>query len=224
MRTIVIAVFLLVSLITSPSWAFDYDLKDALIERTDENGNKSYAVNINIIDYYINEIAKHAIEYPPRFSSKQEQDDIVFNLTKLLKLLEIIGENQQNNPDFLFKAAFANSMGHNLNLKGSDQKSKYYFEKLLSIDPNSQLGNYHYGMFLAGTNKYHFDSIQYLEKSLMLGNQDARYTLGLLYVQKGEMEKGLGLLNSYSNDNPNNEKAKKVISAINSNKLEFKSN
>ena len=99
----IIMVFLFILLFPIHSFAanWDYDLKDAMIEKTDGNGKKSYTVDMGMIDYYIKRISVHARSYPPRFASKEEQKDVVSKLTQLLALLEIIGENQQNNPDFL---------------------------------------------------------------------------------------------------------------------------
>jgi tetratricopeptide (TPR) repeat protein len=221
MKIKIVITFLLVFSMVSIAIGWDYDLKDAMVETVDKNGNKHYSVNMKVIDYYINRISMHAKEYPPSFKSKEEQEEIINKLNQLIGFLEILGENNKNNPDFLSRAAFSYSMGHNVNIKGAAQKSHYYYEKLLEITPESPIANYHYGMFLAGTQPYHYDSIPYLEKALKLGQKDARYTLGLLYYQKGDKEKGLGMLQEYSSDNPNDEHVKKVIEAINSGKLKF---
>ncbi len=200
-----------------------YELRQAIFEKTDDKGIKSHSVDMEIISYYIERISVYAKQYPPRFKSKDEQDEVVGKLKQLLELLEIIGENQQNNPDFLAKAAFANSMGHNVDLKGSAKVVGDYYKKLIILKPESPVANYHYGMFLSGTNKYHFESIPYLEKALRLGQEEAKYTIGLLYFQQGQKDIGLSMLKKYSLDNPSNEHVKKVIKAINSGKLKFES-
>ena len=161
MRTIVAIALLLACPLTCIAEEWDYNLRDAMIEKVDETGNKRYSVDVQIIDYHINRISIHAKEYPPRFQSKEEQEEIIFKLNQLLRLLEIISENQQSNPAFLERAAFSYSMGHNVNLEGAAQKSKFYYEKLLEITPENPVANYQYGMFLSGTRKYHFDGIPY---------------------------------------------------------------
>lgn len=223
MRSTIAFVLILLFPILAKAEVWDYELRDAMVEKVDERGNKSHSVDMRVIDYYISRIAFYAKEYPPKFKNKEEQDEVINKLEQLIGLLEIIGENQQNNPEFLARAAFANSMGHNVDLEGAAEKSGAYYEKLLRITPESPIANYHYGMFLSGTRKYHFDSIPYLEKALKLGQEDARYTLGLLYYEQGEKEKGMLMLEKYSMDNPKNVHVKKIIEAINSGNLKFES-
>ena len=223
MKPIIIFTFLLLLSTHGSAEVWDYQLKDAMVEKVDEKGKKSHTIDMRVIDYYINRISTHAKEYPPKFKSKKEQDEVIDKLEQLIGLLEIIGENQQNNPEFIARAALANSMGHNVDLKGSAEKSGIYYKKLLRLTPDSPIANYHYGMFLSGTRKHHFDSIPYLEKALKLGQEDARYTLGLLYYQLGDKEKGMSMLRKYSLNNPKNKHVKKLIEAINSGKLKFES-
>lgn len=201
-----------------------YEISDILVKQQNENGQTTYSANVEIIDYYINRISINAKEYPPRFSSKEEQEEVTSKLSQLINILEIIGENQQENPDFLFQAAIANSMGHNLDLQGSADRAKNYFDKLLNISPENPEANYQYGMFLSGTSAYHFDGIPYLEKALAYGQKDALFTLGLLAVQQGHKEKGLAYLTEFSENNPEDTYAKRVINAVNEGKIQFKSN
>jgi hypothetical protein len=79
------------------------------------------------------------------------------------------------------------------------------------------------GMFLASTHKYHWDSIPYLQKALELGAEDARYTLGLLFVQQGKMKEGMDHLQTYSKKHPENGHVKNIIKAIENGELQFKS-
>jgi tetratricopeptide (TPR) repeat protein len=222
MRILTILLFLFFPL---HSWAnnWEYKLEDAINQKVDEYGNKNHSVDMRVIDYYLEIISNHAKEYPPKFKSKEEQQEIVTKLEQLIELLEIIGENKHDSPEFLARAAFANSMGHNVNLKGSAEKSGSYYKKLLKITPENPVANYQYGMFLSGTKKYHFDSIPYLEKALELKQYDARYTLGLLYYQQGKKEKGMKMLQKFASDNPSNSYVKKIIDALKSGKLKFES-
>lgn len=80
------------------------------------------------------------------------------------------------------------SMGHNLDL-GTSELSKQYFEKALKIEPNNVKANYLFGMFLVSTRKYFYDSIPYLEKALKLGKEDARFSLGLVYLRQKKLKK-----------------------------------
>ncbi len=223
MNYLILLLFLVASpgLLAAEDWK--YDIRDSLVEKTDEKGNKSYSVDMNVIDYYINRISVHAKEYPPKFESEEQRKNISDKLSILIKTLEIFGKNQQRNPEILARSAFVNSMGHNLDFENASKNAKLQYEKLLKLVPDSPLANYQYGMFLSGTSKYHFDGIPYLEKALSLGQDDARYTLGLLYFQKGEKDKGMKMLEEYSKSNPKNKHVKKTIKAIKNGTLKFQS-
>lgn len=201
-----------------------YELKDALIEKVGSDGKKTHAINVEVIDYYINRIAEHAREYPPKFRDEQQKQEVVEKLRQLLSLLDILGENQQNNPEYLRRAAFANSMGHNLDIPESSAKAMDFYRRLLKVEPESKLANYYYGMFLVGTRKYHFDGIPFLEKALALGVEDARFTLGLLQVERGKTEEGLRYLETYAKNTPDNQHVRKVIEGVKNGNLKFHAN
>ena len=218
-----IVTFLLLALpLAAISSDWKYELSDALSKSENATGITEYKVNMEVIDYYISRIAEHAKEYPPRFRSQEEFNDVAEKLEKLIGVLSIIGENQKQNAEFLLRSAFAQSMAHNINMRGAADKAKDDFDKLLKLEPDNIKGNYLDGMFLSGTQKYHFESIPYLEKAFTLGETDAQYTLGLLYYQQGDKGKGLRYLQEYAKNNPDQERVKKVISAIESGKLQFK--
>jgi tetratricopeptide (TPR) repeat protein len=221
MKKYIITLLLFTFPLTAISSDWKYELSEALSKSENADGITQYSVNMKVIDYYISRIAEHAKEYPPRFESQEEFNDVVNKLEKLIGVLAIIGENQQQNTDLLLRSASVHSMAHNINMRGAADKAKEEFEKLLKLEPDNVKGNYLYGLFLSGTQKYHFQSIPYLEKSFALGQTDAQYTLGLLYFQQGDKEKGLRYLREYAANNPEKERVKKVISAIESGKLKF---
>ena len=222
MKKYIITLLLLALPFAAISSDWKHELSEALSKSENEEGITQYKVNMEVIDYYISRIAVHAKEYPPRFKSQEEFNDVAEKLEKLIGVLSIIGQNQQQNAEFLLRSAFVQSMAHNINMKGAADKAKEDFDKLLKLEPDNIKGNYLYGMFLSGTQKYHFESIPYLEKAFTLGENDAQYTLGLLYFQQGDKDKGLKYLQKYAKNNPDQERVKKVISAIETGKLQFK--
>ena len=203
-----------------------YELDDALVKRIDSDGSERYSVDMMVVDYYIKRIRRHAWQYPPKFASEEQQVEVTDKLRRLLKLLEMMGQTPQASVDsqFLARAAYSNSMGHNADIKGAAERARHYYGKLLEVSPDSVTANYEYCMFLAGTRVSHFDSIPYLEKALALGNDDARYTLGLILVRQGNTKKGLEMLEQYSSDHPDNERVKSMIEAVHAGTLKIKSN
>jgi len=221
MKRYIISLLFLAFPLAALSADWKYELSEALSKSKNEEDVDQYSINLEIVDDYIERIAKHAKEYPPRFTSKEEYEDVAEKLNGLIGVLAIVSENQQNNPELLLRLGFVQSMAHNININGAADKAKENYEKLLKISPNNIKGNYLFGMFLSGTRKYHFDSIPFLEKALALGETDSQYTLGLLYYEQGDKEKGLKYLRKYSENNPEQDRVKKVINAIETGKLKF---
>lgn len=174
------------------------------------------------ISEYIEMAEPFIRQYPPRFKSKEHQEDLL-SCTKAV-IGEVGGLNISNINDcaVLTDLGYILSMGYNLDL-GSGDVVRQYFNKALSIGEDDLKTNYLYGMFLVSTAKYQLDSIPYLEKALQLGKEDARFTLGLLKIQQGKNEEGLQMLEMFSEKNPENDHVKMMIQKVKDNQLKFHS-
>lgn len=64
--------------------------------------------------------------------------------------------------------------------------------------------------------------MKYLEKAYRLGVEDSAYTLGLAYLGLGDKRKALEYLEAYAQNNPDDEKAKRLIEGIESGKVVVK--
>ncbi|MES9856905.1 MAG: hypothetical protein ABW166_09920 [Sedimenticola sp.] len=221
MKKYILALLLSTVPFVAVSSDWKYELREIVSKTKKADGSTTYFFNMDVFDYYIGRIATHAKEYPPRFRSKEERAEVTEKLKKLIRGVSNLSENQQDNPEFLLRSAFIQSMAHNLNIKGAAIKAKRDFERVLLIAPNDIKANYLFGMFLSGTSKYHYDGIPYLEKALNGGKARAQFTLGLLYYQQGHKEKGMSYLRQYSQSKPHQEPVKNVISAIDSGNVEF---
>jgi predicted Zn-dependent protease len=96
-------------------------------------------------------------------------------------MLDILINGPSPNPEILWRAGFLNSMGHNLDIAGSAEKTSTIFKNLLAMSPSDPRGNYMYGTYLAGIGKPK-DALPYLEKALFVGVADAAYTLGMTHL------------------------------------------
>ena len=65
------------------------------------------------------------------------------------------------------------------------------------------------------------EALPYLEKAHALGEVDALYTLGLIWVERGETEKGIAALELYATYKPNSN-ARKMVQAIRDGSLGFR--
>ena len=221
MKYIQICLLLLSFIMETSAMEWKYTMQDTLVKTITDKNKVQASVNVEVIDYFIAKITPYARQYPPHFENKADQVDVTKKLDQLSMILDVLVRNEPNNIGILNRAAFINNMAHNVNIKGTHTKAKKYYEKSLFLKPDSEKINSLYGMFLANTEKVPKESIGYLEKALKLGNEDARFTLGLLYVRQGKAEKGMQMLEQYEAKNPNNQHVKKIIKAIQDKKLTF---
>ena len=194
-----------------------YSLDDAFQKRTDQTGRERHSIDSEIIDYYLNRIASHARSYPPSFESAAQRREVGLKLRLLIDVLGIVADDDS---ELMLRYAFAQSMGHNLDFEGSAAEAVGAFEKFLQAQPDDRRGNYRYGMFLAST-KHGQRACPYLEQALAAGEEAARYTLGLLELQFGDREKGLRLLEQYTQNAPENIHARRMLTAAREGKLSF---
>jgi len=186
---------------------------------TDENGS----IIKSKLKEYIEFVSPYIREYPPRFKSKDHQKKIQLSTMMVIGEIKALEIDTIKDIDLLIDFGYILSMGHNLDL-GSSNLAKVYFDKAVSQEPDNVRANYLYGMFLVSTRKYFYDSIQYLEKALELGEEGARYTLGLIYMRKGNKEKSLKLLEEYAKNNPENNHVKKMIEHVKKDEVKVNTN
>lgn len=209
------------TLMMLPTLLFGQSLKDIVKQNSTEDGAVTYTFDVELLDTYADKIAAHALEYPPPgFKNKEEQKEIESDLKTILKLLDIIQEGNADNPEYLIRKGFLHSMGHNLDFKNSANQASDAFEKLLEIDPKNPRGNYLFGMFLSSTATGQEKSIKYLETAARLGVDDAKYTLGLLYLWQGKDNEGIACLQDYAEKYPES-RASMMVQAYKDGKLKF---
>ena len=186
----------------------------------DINGNVSKILTSE----YIQSIEPYIQQYPPKFLSKDQELQIRRSAELVVKQIESLAPQSLTDQDILIDLGWILAMAYNLDILSTEDFPREYFQRALTINKENRRGNYLMGMFLASTHKYHWESIPYLEKALQLGEEDARYTLGLLFVQKGKNKEGIDYLKTYSKKYPDNEHVKNVIKTIEEGKLQFKAN
>jgi tetratricopeptide (TPR) repeat protein len=170
------------------------------------------------IEKTLQEIAPHAARFPPKFASKEERVAIEQRLGDLLVLLDGASQHYPDDPAMLFYQGFANSMGHNLDLPGCDQKASAAYEQLLKLQPDNKQANYYYGSFLAETALIP-KSIPYLQKAIQLGVTDAHYTLAFVYLKQSDPQSALPEFKAYLAVHPENQQAEQMVAAIESGQL-----
>jgi tetratricopeptide (TPR) repeat protein len=159
-------------------------------------------------------------QYPPHFKDETNKKQVVEATRRVVSELDATDLSSVTEQQLVTDAAFIYAMAHNINL-GTAPKAKRTFERAISLNPDDPRTNYLFGMFLASTQTFHFESLPYLEKAFALGEKDSQFTIGLLLVEKGEREKGLAMLEACAERHPESEHIRKVIESIKNGSLEF---
>ncbi|WP_417069659.1 tetratricopeptide repeat protein [Niveibacterium terrae] len=190
---------------------------------TETPSGKKFSFNGAYLDQIINDLSAHAKNYPAQFDSPQDKQRAIQDVKTVSGMLDILTNVPNPNPAILVRAAYLNSIGHNLEIAGSAQKADALFRKLLAAQPADPRGNYMYGTFLSGAGKPG-EALPYLEKALSAGVSDAAYTIAMTHLALGEKELALKSLADYKRSNPGDADTDKLIEAIRSGKIELKKN
>lgn len=188
---------------------------------SETSDGKKYGLDGSYLDQMLNDLASHAKNYPPQFDTPQDRQRATQDVTLLSGMLDILINAPTPNLELLARAGFLNSIGYNLSIAGSGEKTNSIFQKLLSAAPSDPRGNYMYGTFLAGAGKQK-EALPYLEKALSVGVVDAAYAIGMTYLALGDKGKALERLEDYKRRKPADGNVDKLINAIRNGKIEFK--
>lgn len=221
LRRILLAILMLhASSVTCAKEYGNHDPKRMLTVSETPSGKK-HGFDLRYLDQMLNDLALHAKNYPPQFDTAQDRQRAVQDIKMLSGMLDILIVGPSPNAELLMRAGFLNSIGHNLDIPGSAEKTAAIFQKLLTAAPADPRGNYMYGTFLAGAGKPR-EAIPYLEKALAVGVADAAYSFGMTYLTLGDKQKALQHLDAYQQRNPNDGNVTKLIDGIRNGKLEIK--
>lgn len=211
---------LLVSFAASAKEYGNYDSK-RLLAISETPSGKKYSVDSAYLDQMLNDLSVHAKNYPPQFDTPQDRQRATQDVKALSGILDILIDAPTPNPEFLIRAGYLNSIGHNLEIAGSADKANLIFQRLLAVAPADPRGNYMYGTFLAGVGKPK-DALSYLEKALAVGVTDAAYAIGMSYLSLGDKEQALKSLEDYKRRKPSDTNVDKLIDAIRNGKIDVK--
>jgi tetratricopeptide (TPR) repeat protein len=204
----------------APKAYIPFDAQSILIKPDNEKG-QGPAVNITKLDAWIDELAEHAKNYPPKFASEADKQIAIKDAKLLMGLLDTLNEPGKPNVELLRRAGFVNSLAHNLDVPGAAQKAVEYFSKLLEFAPNDPQGNYMFGAFLGGVGKADA-ALPFLLKADSLGVQSAPYALGVSFLVRGEKQKSIECFERYKKLVPDDTSIDPLIAAIRSGKFEVK--
>ncbi|MDR1162778.1 MAG: hypothetical protein LBM17_02940 [Candidatus Accumulibacter sp.] len=194
-----------------------------LLTVSETPSGKKYGFDGAYLDQMLNDLSAHAKNYPPQFDTQEDKQRAIRDVRTLSGMLDILINVPDPNPELLFRAAYLNSMGHNLDIPGAAEKADSIFLKLLAAKPSDPRGNYAYGAFLVGAGKSK-EALPYLEKALSLGVVDAAYAIGMTHLALGDKARAMKSFEDYKRRNPKDGNVDTLIEGIRSGKIEVRKN
>jgi hypothetical protein len=184
-------------------------------------GKPSATVNIGFLTQVVDDLGRHAGNYPANFEFPDDRQRAVNDVTTISKMLDPLTDQFSNSAPMLLRLAVLHTIGFNLDVPDSFPAARTDFDKLLALTPEDPQANFRYGAFLAATTRKG-EGIPYLEKARSLGAANADYWLGFSYEAVGNKAKAVENLEAYTKRVPDDVQASAVLDAIRNDKFEFK--
>ena len=178
-------------------------------------------INLQYLQDRIAELSKNAGTYPTQFDSETDKTEATKEAQVLLEIAKTMTE-ASDEPSTLYFAMQITRIGHNLNIKGAAEQTISYADRFIEKTPDDSTGYFFMGAFLSESGKVK-EGKPYLDKALELGNEAARWSIAMSYLFEGNTEDALKELKRYQKSYPKDPRAKQLIEAINSGKLELRS-
>ena len=219
-----IAILILLAFLSNSSIAKEYGVYDLkkILTVTETNAGKKYGLDLKYLDQIINDLSIHAKNYPTKFDNGNDKLRATNDTKVLSGMLDTLVNNPKASPDLLRRTSILNSIGHNLDIPGAAQRADRDFQNLLHQLPDDPSANYAYGVFLGSSNQGG-KALPYLEKAAKAGYTNAYYSLGMAYLTQNNTELALKNFEIYKSHNPSDQDVVKIMEAIKSGSIQFKS-
>src|ERR1700691_1166734 len=166
-RVLFVVALALVAVLARAKEYGHYDIRSIFSLSGPSGGQHSVTFNLRALDQILDDVGSHAETYPPHFDSIDDRQRAEHDLSGIASLLDPLAGNFYHNTELLLRLGYLHTLGHNLDIAGSDKKAVDAFTALLALSPDDRRGNLRYGMFLTTTTKV-ADAIPYLEKAKSL--------------------------------------------------------
>jgi predicted Zn-dependent protease len=220
MRSAFSILLLLISGLTQAKEYGTYDPKK-IVTITETAAGKTFGIDAAYLDQMVNDLASHAKNYPPKFDTAEDKARATNDVKVLAGMLEILVSKPPIDNGLLLRAAFLNSLGHNLQVSGAADKANAMFQALIKATPTDLRANLMYGNFLGSAGKAK-EALPYLEKALSLGANEAAYSIAVSNIALGNKTKAIESLELYLKGNPKDQTALRLLDAIRQGKIEVK--
>lgn len=190
-----------------------HKLTDVVVTRTDADGKTIHQLDVSVLDYFLSTISGYSDTEAAEVDDARKRD-VTDKLSRLSIMLGELDQGDTVDVNILRREALAFGLLYNLGFDNVGPKTDALYQRLLKQQPDDGAANYLYGDFLARSDIRRPQSIPYLDKALKLGVKKANYTLGLVYITQGKDPQALACLKQYSADYPGDQRAKRLIAAV----------
>jgi predicted Zn-dependent protease len=169
---------------------------------------------------FVDWVERAMVEYPTHFKSEEEKTAMVDAAEKVTDEIKAMDPEKMTDASTVVGLAYILGMAHNADLR-TFGKAREFYKRALVLDPESRRANYLYGMLLISTERYHFDALPYLQKALALGEQDAQFSIAMLYYQKGDRGAAVREMEGYARARPKEPQIYDLVKQMKEGTLEF---
>lgn len=203
---------------------WEYELREAVTESFDDQGEMQFIFNPEILDYFLQTLTQLTRNKGMYIENDEDRADIEKKTRQLIQLLEIVLEHHENDLEVLLRTAYAHSLGYNLSFPDSLETTIRLYKQAHGRSPEEALTNFLLGMFMFSTETHQEESAPYLEKALEKGIESCRFTLGMLYIRQNKNDIGKKYIRKYAEENPDNQHAQLVWEAVRRGDLNLQNN
>ncbi|QDT09495.1 hypothetical protein K239x_14410 [Planctomycetes bacterium K23_9] len=191
------------------------------MQSTSVDGQVSHGLNMPRLDEVLNNLHRHAASYPTRFANEQDQARARDDATKLSVFFDTLDQPDQKDGGMLLRSAMLNAMAHHLDIAGSMSKADQYFERLIQLKPDAANAHQQYGLFLASSARSK-QAVKHLTQAKLLGAR-VGFPLAMAHFATGDRNAAIEQLNLYLQNQPHDQKARRMLAAIQDNRAFVKS-
>ena len=183
---------------------------------------KPPALDLPSIDRTLSEVARHAANYPPTFTSPAQRASIQGELRTAIHTLDTAVAEHPDDPSLLLRDGFANALGTNLDIPHSPAQCSTAYLRLLELEPDNATANFQYGAFLGSTN-HAKESLAYLEKAAAKGVPQAHWAMAVSLLILKDKRGAIRELKAYLQLRPTDPNAKAFLSHLEDPNLKLQS-
>jgi hypothetical protein len=109
-----------------------YDIRSIFSLSEAPGGQHSVTFNLPALDQILDDIGSHAEGYPPHFDSIEDRQRAEHDVSGIAQLLDPLAGNFSGNSELLLRLGYLHTLGHNLDIAGSDKKAVDAFYSIVS--------------------------------------------------------------------------------------------